>query len=315
LNEAIAINKRLNREYSLAENYNNMAFQYKTLHKYNEALKFLDLAYRISVKLESYEILSYNYQLKSEIFASQNRYEDAYNAVLKMHEVNNKLLEFQNFTDIEQLIVNRVISKNKYELSLQKKESDIKWLNFLLIAASTLLVVSILLIIYIYFYINSKRKLQLLETRQENAEKEIDYAQSELVNLATYLNSRNVILSNIQSSLSKAYKSSEKDIYTDIRKLNMYIKNLQTKNEDVESVLNKIAKINEDFISRLSEKHPEITKNDKNIALLLRANLTTKQIATILDCSPKSINMARYRIRIHLNLTANINLVSYLKTL
>jgi len=315
LNEAIEINKRLKREYSLAENFNNLAFQYKTLHKYNEALKYLDLSFKISEKLESYEILSYNYQLKSEIYASMNRYEDAYNSVLKMHEVNNKLQQFQNLADIEQLIVNRVISKNKYELSLQKKESDIKWLYILLISASTLLVVSILLIIYIYFYINSKRKLQLLQTRHESSEKEIEYAQNELVNLSTYLSSRNAILSNIQSSLSKACKSSEKDIYTDVRKLNMYIKNLQTKNEDVESVLNKIAKINEGFIARLSERHPDITKNDKNIALLLRANLTTKQIATLMDCSPKSINMARYRIRIHLNLTANINLVSYLKTL
>lgn len=315
LNEAIAINKRLNKEYSLAENYNNLAFQYKNLHKYNEALRYLDLAFKISVKMEAYEILSYNFELKSDIYASQNRYEDAYKAVLQMHEVNNKLLQFQNLADIEQIIVNRVISKNKYELNLQKKEYDIKWLNYSLIVASSLLVIAVLLFLYIYRSVNSRRKLQYLESKQKNAEKEIEYAQSELVNLSTYLSSRNAILSNIQSSLSKAYKSSEKDIYTDVRKLNMYIKNLQTKNEDVESVLNKIAKINQDFISRLSEKHPDITKNDKNIALLLRANLTTKQIATLMDCSPKSVNMARYRIRIHLNLSANINLVSYLKSL
>ena len=77
----------------------------------------------------------------------------------------------------------------------------------------------------------------------------------------------------------------------------------------------KIEKINEGFIARLSQNHPDLTKNDKNIALFLRANLSTKQIATLMDCSPKSVNMARYRMRTHLSLNSDTNLVEYLKSL
>ena len=123
------------------------------------------------------------------------------------------------------------------------------------------------------------------------------------------------MLDNIQNSLTKAYKLPEKEIAGEVRKINMHIKNLQTKNEDVESVMSKIENINRSFVLKLSELHPDLTRNDKKIALLLRANLTTKQIATLMDCSPKSVNMARYRMRTHLNLTSDTNLVSYLKSL
>jgi DNA-binding CsgD family transcriptional regulator len=107
----------------------------------------------------------------------------------------------------------------------------------------------------------------------------------------------------------------EKEVYSELRKVNLYIRNLQTRNEDVESVMNKIRDINDSFIKRLSELHPDLTKNDKNIALLLRANLSTKQIASLLDCSPKSVNMARYRMRQHLNIDSDTNLVKYLKSI
>ena len=147
------------------------------------------------------------------------------------------------------------------------------------------------------------------------AEQEAEHAQTELVNVATYLNTRNEILDNIQSALSKSCKLPEKDICSEIRKINIYIKSLQTKNDEVDSVLARITRINEGFIARLSEKHPELTKNDKNIALFLRARLSSKQIATLMDCSPKSVNMARYRMRTHLNLNSDTNLVSYLNSL
>jgi DNA-binding CsgD family transcriptional regulator len=135
------------------------------------------------------------------------------------------------------------------------------------------------------------------------------------VNIATYLNSRNEILRNIQLGLSKAYKLQENEIAQEVRKINLYVKNLLTSNDDVEGIIKKTEKINEEFVSKLTTLHPEITKNEKNIALMLRAGLSTKQIATLLDCNPKSVNMARYRMRTHLGMESDQNLTDYLKSL
>lgn len=313
--EAIDINTKRNRQLSLAENFNNLAYQYGSVNRYDEAIKYLDKSRAIAELLKSPEILYDNYKIRSEIFEKEGLYKQAYESVLKMQGIKSEQAKNENFFDVEQLIQNRILAKKQYELNLTKKEIDIKRLNTSLVIAISLFLFTLMIAFYIYYYINSRRKIQNIEAKQKIAEQEAEHSQTELVNVATYLNTRNEILDNIQSALSKSCKLPEKEIYSEIRKINIYIKSLQTKNEEVDSVLARITRINEGFISRLSEKHPELTKNDKNIALLLRARLSSKQIATLMDCSPKSVNMARYRMRTHLNLNSDTNLVSYLNSL
>ncbi len=313
LQEAIAINRKLGKTLAMASNFNNLASLYSSIGNYPEAIKYINQSYSIVKDAKSYDVLYENLKLQSNIYAIQGKYEKAYGAVSQMQQMEQANRE--NTAYMEQIIQNRIISKKEYELKIMEKESDIKRLNYSLVFAISLLVIIIVISLNIYYFVNSRRKLQLLESRQKIAEKGAEYAQAELINVASYLNTRNEILDNIQSTLSKSFKLPEKEMYSEIRKLNMYVKNLQTKNEEIDTVLSKITKINEGFIESLTEKHPGLTKNDKYIALLLRANLSTKQISVLMDCSPKSVNMARYRMRIHLNITSETNLVNYLKSL
>lgn len=315
LREAIDINKQSGNSYNLADNYLNYAKIYLVSGRYRDAMLFVDMTTSISQESGYNELLFNSYELRSEIYAAMGNYRQAYESNRKMSEIKEKIEGIQSIGDVENIIQNRILSKKNFELNLQKKELDIKKLNQTLIVTISLLVITLLLLLYIYFFINSRRKLQCLEAKHLLFEQEKRYADSELVNIATYLSSRNELLDNIQSSLAKTYKLPEKEILSEIRKINLHIRNLQTKNSDVESVMVKIEKINEEFIAKISENHPDLTKNDKNIALFLRANLSTKQIATLMDCSPKSVNMARYRMRTHLNLNSDINLVEYLKSL
>ncbi|MHC1779191.1 MAG: LuxR C-terminal-related transcriptional regulator [Bacteroidales bacterium] len=315
LKEAIEINLKRDDKKSVAANYINMANVLASSGNYSDAFKYLDLSYEIVKNCKSGELLLNHYEVRSRVYALKGNYRQAYESLKLMDEIKGEFYNRNNIGDIEDLIQTRIIAKKNYELNLQRKELDIKRLNLSLTIAVSLFALTLLLSLYIYYVINSRRKLLFLKSKQALIEKEKEYIDNELVNVATYVNSRNEMLDNIQNSLTKAYKLPEKEIAAEIRKINMHIRNLQTKNEDVESVMNKIEKINKSFVLKLSEIHPDLTKNDKKIALLLRANLSTKQIATLMDCSPKSVNMARYRMRTHLNLNSDTNLVNYLKSL
>jgi len=315
LKEAIEINLKRGDKQSTAGNYINMANVLSSSGNYGEARKYLNLSYEIVKNCKSGELLLNHYDVLSRLYALQGNYKGAFETRKLMDEIKTEYDNKNLIGDIEDVIQNRIISKKNYELNLQRKELDIKRLNLSLTIAISLFVITLLSSLYIYYIINSRRKLLFLKSKQALIQKEKEYIDNELVNVATYVNSRNEMLDNIQSSLTKAYKLPEKEIASEIRKINMHIRNLQTKSEDVESVMNKIEMINKSFVLKLSELHPDLTRNDKKIALLLRANLSTKQIATLMDCSPKSVNMARYRMRSHLNLTSDTNLVSYLKSL
>ena len=70
-----------------------------------------------------------------------------------------------------------------------------------------------------------------------------------------------------------------------------------------------------DFLIRLKGLHPDLTPNDIKLCIYLRLNLSSKEIAPLLNISTQSIEIKRYRLRKKLFLTRNQNLTDYLLNL
>ena len=52
-----------------------------------------------------------------------------------------------------------------------------------------------------------------------------------------------------------------------------------------------------DFLKRIKTKHEGLTNNDLRLCAYLRLNLSSKEIAPLLNISVKSVEMKRYRLR------------------
>jgi DNA-binding CsgD family transcriptional regulator len=66
------------------------------------------------------------------------------------------------------------------------------------------------------------------------------------------------------------------------------------------------------FIERFRAKYKEITSGDMRLCCLLRMNLSTKEVASILHISIRAVELRRYRLRKRIGLDANTNLVAFL---
>lgn len=66
------------------------------------------------------------------------------------------------------------------------------------------------------------------------------------------------------------------------------------------------------FWERLQGKFPDLTSGDLRICCLLRMNLSTKEIASLLNISVRAVEIRRYRLRKKLELSAEMNLVDFL---
>ncbi|MDD2964017.1 MAG: tetratricopeptide repeat protein [Bacteroidales bacterium] len=66
------------------------------------------------------------------------------------------------------------------------------------------------------------------------------------------------------------------------------------------------------FFTNLSELNPSFTKNELQIAAMIRLNLNTKDIARLISLSTSAIESTRYHIRRKLNLESGENLTSVL---
>lgn len=73
--------------------------------------------------------------------------------------------------------------------------------------------------------------------------------------------------------------------------------------------------LHEDFNAKLSENHPGLTQQEKRLATLLRLGFSSKYIATLMNITPKSVEISRYRLRQKLGLGKGDNLVNYIKSI
>lgn len=72
---------------------------------------------------------------------------------------------------------------------------------------------------------------------------------------------------------------------------------------------------NQELIIRVSKEYPNLTENDIRILTLIRANMSSKEIAAILNISNSSFDTSRYRIRKKLGLNHEENLNSFVRDL
>jgi len=67
-----------------------------------------------------------------------------------------------------------------------------------------------------------------------------------------------------------------------------------------------------DFLKKIKHIHPELTSNDLRLCAYLRLNLSSKEIAPLLNISPRSVEVKRYRLRKKMNLEHEVSLSDYI---
>ena len=69
----------------------------------------------------------------------------------------------------------------------------------------------------------------------------------------------------------------------------------------------------DNFMHQLTTHFPDLKKNDLKLCAYLRMGLSSKEMASLLNTSVRSIETARYRLRKKLNLGQGENLTSFIQ--
>ncbi|MEO8517028.1 MAG: triple tyrosine motif-containing protein, partial [Flavobacterium sp.] len=76
-----------------------------------------------------------------------------------------------------------------------------------------------------------------------------------------------------------------------------------------------IKNVHFDFLKRLKEKHPTISPRELDLSTYLLMNMSTKEIAEVMNISSGGVELARYRLRKKLNLNKKENLIGFLMSI
>jgi DNA-binding CsgD family transcriptional regulator len=67
-----------------------------------------------------------------------------------------------------------------------------------------------------------------------------------------------------------------------------------------------------EFLKKIKSMHESLTKNDLKLCAYLRLNLSSKDIAPLLNISLRSVEIKRYRLRKKIQLSHNEGLTEYI---
>ena len=121
------------------------------------------------------------------------------------------------------------------------------------------------------------------------------------------------LLTKIRGELSHVMKGFDNSqAVTDLKKMIKSLSEDDNMDKEWENFTNHFDKVHSDFVVGLKEKHPTITGNELKLCAYLRMNLSTKEIAQLMNISIRGVEVSRYRLRKKLELATEVNLFDYL---
>lgn len=155
-----------------------------------------------------------------------------------------------------------------------------------------------------------KQTQALLE--QERLKNELELRNRKLSAKALYLSGRNQMIEEVLSDLSHLPQlSKDTSVVSHIKTLKDHLKT----DDEWDSFITHFEEVNQGFLNTLKSKHPSLTANDIRFISYIYMNLSTKEIASMLNVTPEACRKRKERISAKMDLPENVNLYDYLALL
>ena len=147
-----------------------------------------------------------------------------------------------------------------------------------------------------------------LQLQNEKLETKVNAKNSKLMFSAVQMAHKNEILTKIKNELRVFKKEPNPKLLNQLQ----LMLNHELENEDYWEEFNLyFNQVDQNFIQALLKKHPQLTKNDLRMCTLMRINLSTKEIASLLNVSVRGVEQGRYRLKKRLGLKKEEDLMKY----
>lgn len=158
-----------------------------------------------------------------------------------------------------------------------------------------------------------KREMQIVALKAEKLESDLTLKSKELAMSTITVIRKNEVLINIKDELIELKKhlgtQFPNKYYERIIKL---MDQSISSDDDWKIFQTNFDRIHENFFRNLRTKYPELTPNDLRFCAYFRLNLSTKDVAHLMNISAKGVEVARYRIRKKINIPSEKNISEFL---
>jgi tetratricopeptide (TPR) repeat protein len=317
----------------LAYIYSSTGFTYYALKEPDKAILYFDSSRLYAKKINNPYLLMDAYSVLSEIEKENKNYQRALKFNEQLTALKDSVTVSENRKAVEELNLKYESEKKQAAINLLQKDQRIS-------RFSTYALFGILLfVIMIAFFVINRSRLKLevekkigekerelslqqkelyeseLKTKQlqqERLKQEIEFKNKELTTYTLNLIQKNEILEELKTILQQLDKTNDPGQLNTILKKLKYSAQLD---KEWDGFKRYFEQVHTGFFDSLLNQYPELTAADLKLCALLKLNLESKEIATLLGISPESVKVSRSRLRKKLSLELEQNLTIFLSAL
>jgi hypothetical protein len=153
-------------------------------------------------------------------------------------------------------------------------------------------------------------ELHQLKLQNEKLANEVNFKTRELANASMNLVARDSALVKVKDELQKLYKKTGNN--HDVKKTLLLLKDVEQNSLNWEQFASHFNEVNNDFLKKLKSQHPSVSNTDIKVCTYLKLNLSTKEIAQLMNISVRGVEISRYRLRKKLQIPGGQTLNDFL---
>jgi ligand-binding sensor domain-containing protein/DNA-binding CsgD family transcriptional regulator len=153
----------------------------------------------------------------------------------------------------------------------------------------------------------------LIEVKNEKLNAEIEHKNKELATTTMHLLQKSELIQKLRTELDRLRRIAEKpEARKELKRIIGLLNDDNQLDVEWEQFFLHFDRVHSDFFKRLKEKHPQLTAKDQKLCAYLRMNLSTKEIAPLMNISVRGVEISRYRLRKKLDLSSDVNLNEFM---
>ncbi|MFD0939320.1 ligand-binding sensor domain-containing protein [Pedobacter boryungensis] len=157
---------------------------------------------------------------------------------------------------------------------------------------------------------------QIIKLQTEKLQAELAGKNRELANSAMSLVYKNELLQKLSEEMNKLKDENGKKLSEDqLRKIQKVIDDGMNDERDWNLFESSFNEAHESFFKKLKANHPDLVPNDLKLCAYLHMNMSSKEMASLLNISLRGVEIRRYRLRKKLEVPHDKNLTEFLMEL
>lgn len=320
LQKSMELYQQLKNERQIPIIMQNMATCYNRLNMPDSALTKIDASYNLAHQNGQLEEEKVALRMLSKFYMEKEDYKKSFEYYRKFNKLKDSLFSIDKQKKIEELSMKYETAQKEEQIKILQKDQQIqmqkKWMFAGLLIAS-ILVGGILMLLLMFRNRKNKElfrsKEKLRQTELNQIKIELDFNKKELERFMLNLIEKTKLISDLEGKLETFSESAELQSPHLDRNISELTQMKILTDENWAQFKAHFEKAYPGLIQHIKETFGNLSPAELRMFLLMKLNIDSKEIASILGISIDSVKKTRYRLKKKIELDEDDDLLDYIR--